>query len=462
MYKADRWIIFLVGLVMVLFMGACQQSEAPVNAPFEETSHPTQVAALAPDTVGGYYDRALAGEFAGRTVFIAGMGSEEDAAKFLASIAEFEDQAGIDIQYEGSMAFLESLEERSQSAEMPDIVDFPQPGNVAGYVTAGQVVNLLEYMDLAYLQEQYDPSWLDMATFETPDGPVMAGVWHHYNIKSLVWYPREEFEAAGYEIPTTWAELIALSDQMVTEGHTPWCVGIEGGPATGWVATDWMEEIMLRTTSLENYDAWVQGELPFQSEEVRHAAEMMSEIFLNEAYVNGGRAGLISAPALYAIMPMFEDPPACWLYRQGNFVTSFFPPGLKAGYDYDFFYFPPIESASGKPFLVGGDLMVQFNDRPEVRAVMEYFSRAESMKSWMEMGGTLSPHRDAQLEWYGDPVERDIAALTAQATSFRFDGSDLMPGEVGSGSFWTEMTDYLSGAIDLQTALENIDSSWPP
>ena len=458
----ERFWQLVVGVIlMIITLVGCQQTEAPVNAPPEVTLSPTGAPALAPETVGGNYDRALAGEFAGRTVDIAGMFSEEDAIKFLASMAEFEEYTGIDIQYEGSMALLESLEERNQSEDMPDIIDFPQPGNLAGFVAAGQVVNLLDYLDLAYLQEQYDPSWLDMATFETPAGPVMAGVWHHYNVKSLVWYPREEFEAAGYEIPTTWAEMITLSDRMVAEGHTPWCVGIGGGPITGWVATDWMEEILLRTTSLENYDAWVQGELPFQSEEVRRAAELMSDVFLNEEYVYGGQAGLISAPALYAANPMFEDPPACWLHKQGNFVTSFFPPGLKPGFDYDFFYLPPIEETSGRPFLVGGDMMVQFNDRPEVRAVMEYFTRAESLKTWMERGGTLSPHQDARLEWYGDLGERGIAALTAEATSFRFDGSDLMPAQVGAGTFWTEMTDYLSGSIDLETALENIDTSWP-
>jgi len=36
-----------------------------------------------------------------------------------------------------------------------------------------------------------------------------------------------------------------------------------------------------------------------------------------------------------------------------------------------------------------------------------------------------------------------------------------MPGAVGAGSFWTEMTDYVSGATDLDTALANIDASWP-
>ncbi len=83
------------------------------------------------------------------------------------------------------------------------------------------------------------------------------------NLKSLVWYPVPEFAGAGYQVPETWDELLALSDRMVADGRTPWCVGIESGPQTGWVATDWVEDTMLRTASLEDYDGWTTGEVKF-------------------------------------------------------------------------------------------------------------------------------------------------------------------------------------------------------
>jgi alpha-glucoside transport system substrate-binding protein len=239
-----------------------------------------------------------------------------------------------------------------------------------------------------------------------------------------------------------------------------WCVDIEGGAATGWPATDWVEEIMLRTTSLENYDKWTRGELPFESPEVKHAAEVLSDVW-QDKYVYGGQAAIVTTFFGDAPVPMFEDPPKCWLHKQGNFITSFFPEGVEAGVDYDFFYLPPIDEEYGKPYLVAGDIMAMFNDRPEVKAVMEYFTKGESIKSWLAAGGALSPHNDASLDWYGDDVERGVAELVREATSVRFDGSDLMPGEVGAGSFWKGMTDYFSGTVDLDTALSEIDSAWP-
>ena len=148
---------------------------------------------------------------------------------------------------------------------------------------------------------------------------------------------------------------------------------------------------------------------------------------------------------------MFADPPKCWLHKQGNFIVSFFPQdrNLKPGVDYDFFYLPGIDPQYGKPALVGGDIWSMFNDRPETRAVMEWFSRGDHLKTWLASGGTIAPHKDADTAWYGNEIDRGVAEILGNATSVRFDGSDLMPGEVGAGSFWKEMTAWVSGSEDL-------------
>ncbi len=158
---------------------------------------------------------------------------------------------------------------------------------------------------------------------------------------------------------------------------------------------------------------------------------------------------------------MFDSPPGCWLHKQGNFITTFFPEGLEAGVDYDFFYFPPIDEEFGKPVLVAGDIYAMFNDRPEVRAVIQYFSTGDSVKDWVIAGGAIAPHEDSSLDWYSNEVDRGVARIILEASSVRFDASDLMPGAVGAGSFWKSMTSYVSGAIDLDTALKEIDDSWP-
>jgi len=443
MKSKTQWLILSLIVITAFALAACGGAAADAGA----------------DCVNDCLDRALAGEFSGEAVTMTGPFVDADAIIFNSTVAEFEEATGIDIQYEGTQEFETSISIRVDAGDPPNIADFPQPGLMANFAASGNIVDVKTFLPASALAN-YNDSWNQMATVPGPAGEIQAGVFHRFNGKSLVWYPIDDFEAAGYAIPQTWDELIDLSDQILADGDSPWCVGIGSGTATGWVATDWMEEIMLRTTSLENYDAWVAGELPFSSPEVTNAAQLLTEVWSDE-YVFGGTAAIVTTQFGDAPTPMFEDPPRCWLHKQGNFITSFFPEGAEAGVDYGFFYFPSIDEAYGKPFLVAGDIMSLMSDSNAARAVMHYFTTGEAVKEWLAAGGALSPHLDAQLDWYGNDVERGVAEIVAASSSFRFDGSDLMPGEVGAGSFWEEMTNYFSGSSDLETALSNIDASWP-
>ncbi|HEY62218.1 MAG TPA: carbohydrate ABC transporter substrate-binding protein [Anaerolineae bacterium] len=456
--KTKRYILLSLSLLLVFAFAltACGQkpTEETKPAATEETK-PVETEA----TAGTFLERAYAGEFKGTAVTMTGPFTDEDAVKFDNSVKAFEDATGIDIQYEGTKEFEATISVRVEAGDAPDIVDFPQPGLLKTFVNQGKVVDVSTFLPQSSF-DNYNQSWWDMATMDSPTGSIVAGVWQRFNAKSQVWYPKDDFDAAGYQVPETWDDLVALSDQIAADGDKPWCVGIESGAATGWPATDWMEDIMLRTTSLDNYDKWTTGDLPFSSPEVKNALSLLTTLW-DDKYVYGGREAIVTTFFGDAPTPMFDEPPKCWLHKQGNFITSFFPAGVQAGVDYDFFYFPPIDTQYGKPYLVAGDIMAMFNDRPEVRAVMEFFTTGASVKEWLAAGGALSPHKDASLDWYGDDVERGIAALVAQSTAVRFDGSDLMPGEVGAGSFWKAMTDYFSGSIDMDTALSEIDASWP-
>jgi alpha-glucoside transport system substrate-binding protein len=404
---------------------------------------------------------AFAGKLKGKTVTMSGPFTDNDAVKFNESVKDFSTKTGITIVYEGSKEFEASISIRVDGGNPPDVVDFPQPGLLATFVKKGKVIDLNKTLDVAKLKANYIQSWLDMATMTGPKGPIMAGLWARANAKGTIWYNKKAFDKAGYKVPTTWPELIALQNQIKKDGDTPWAVGIESGAATGWAATDWTEQLMLRTTSLQNYDKWVAGTLKFDSPEVRKAIQTWSDIWFVDGNVYGGRKSIATTSFGDAPKVMFENPPKAWLHDQGNFITSFFPNGLKAGEDYDFFNLPSIDPQYGAPLEVGGDIYAMFNDRPEVRAVMQYFGTAESIKTWIQSGGALAPQKDVKLEWYSNYVDRKLGEMLVNAKALRFDASDLMPGAVGGGSFWREITSYVSGSKTLDQTVKAIDASWP-
>ncbi|MFW6343730.1 MAG: ABC transporter substrate-binding protein [Sediminispirochaetaceae bacterium] len=444
-------LMSLMSVLLLLLFVSCQNGEEKEEAEKESTK---ESGVTATDPTDNPWTNGK--DLSGTEVNIFGAFVEPGSDLFVESLKKFEEKTGIEVEYDGSSDFESLITVRVEGGDPPDIAAFPQPGLLQDFVNRDKVQDLSDWFEDGYLEEHYDQSWIEIATMND----IMAGVWYRANIKSLVWYPKKEFEEAGYEVPETWDEMIALSEQMVEDGHTPWSIGIESSGATGWVATDWLEDIMLRTVSPEKYDQWTAGELPFNSEEVKRACSIMADIWFNDDFVVGGRNSVLSVPFGDAPKPLFQDPPKAFLHRQASFITDFFPDEAKVGEDIDFFYLPPIDEEQGKPVLGAGDIMGAFNDRPEVRAVMRFLATGDSIKEWVQSGGVVAPHKDAKLSWYPTEANRKYAEILHNADTFRFDGSDLMPGQVGAGSFWEQMVNWVNGD-DLDEVLSKIDESWP-
>ncbi|MGK7908005.1 MAG: ABC transporter substrate-binding protein [Synechococcus sp.] len=391
-----------------------------------------------------------------RTVTVLGVVIGEQQEKLEAALAPFETETGIDVIYEGTDAFATLLPVRVAANNAPDIAMFPQPGLLADFARSGDLLPLDRFVDRDTLTAAYPQDWIDLGTVDDQS----YGIWYRASVKSLVWYSPAAFEAADYEIPNSWDELIALSDRIVADGGVPWCLGMESGSSTGWVGTDWIEDIMLRTAGADTYDRWLTNDLSFESPEVKTAFEQFGEIALNPNYVVGGTVGAISTPFGDSPNGLFADPPQCYLHRQANFIASFFPEEVTLGEDIAIFPLPPIDDTYGLPVLVAGDAFAAFNDTPEVAALMVYLSTSQPHEIWAGLGGFISPHNQVSLDAYPNAITRQQAEILANAETVRFDGSDMMPGAVGTGSFWSGVTNYVGGT-SLDVVLSDIQTSWP-
>jgi alpha-glucoside transport system substrate-binding protein len=396
-------------------------------------------------------------EAAGNVVTVFGAFIAQEEARFNAAMEAFEVSSGIDVEYESSKEFETLIFVRVEGGNPPDVAALPQPGLMKTFADRGVLVPL--WQDIKeIIGANYAPVWLDLGSYEgTP-----YGVFHRVNVKSLVWYPKKAWEDAGLTEPTTWSEMEALENKAIGMGQVPWTVGFESGGATGWVGTDWVEDIMLRTAGPQMYDQWVEHQIPFNHPVVKRAVEIMGKRLRDPKYVFGGPQYVLTTNFGDAPDALFDSPPKAWMHRQGNFITGFFPENIQANLDEEvgLFGFPQIESEWGTPALGGGDQFVMFNDRPEVRKFMEFLATWESGKTWAAAGGALFPYIKQDLSVYPTELERAQAELLLNAKVFRFDASDLMPAEVGAGSFWTGMVDYVSG-VDVDDVLEDIEASWP-
>ncbi len=408
------------------------------------------------------YDALKSIDLKGEKVSVFGpwLGSEKE--HFDNVIAYFEAATGAEVEYAGSDSFEQQIVIDAQAGSAPNVSIFPQPGLAADLAAKGFVAALNDEAKQGVVDDYAaGQSWVDLATFKDDNGAEnFYGVFYRADLKSLVWYSPDNFDDAGYDVPESMEELKALTQQIVEDGGTPWCIGLGSGAATGWPATDWVEDLMLRTQPASVYDQWVSNDIPFDDPRVVAAIEEFGWFARNDQYVDGGAASVSSTDFRDSPKGLFTSPAKCYLHRQASFVPAFFPEGTELGVDADFFYFPSYESKSlGNPVLGGGTLVSITNDSKGARSFIDFIRSPIAHELWMAQTGFISAHLKANPELYSSEAAKKQGEILRYATTFRFDASDLMPGKIGSGAFWTGMIDY-TGGKDATDVAQSIQKSW--
>ncbi|MCV6585949.1 MAG: ABC transporter substrate-binding protein [Marinibacterium sp.] len=405
---------------------------------------------------------ANAPDLSGQSVTISGPWLSPESEYFTNLLAYFNAATGAEAVYAGSDSFEQQIVIDAEAGSAPNIAVFPQPGLAANMAADGHLTPLGP--DWAqWVTDNYaaGPSWVDLGTYPDADGnPQMYGFFYNVNVKSLVWYNPENFEDAGYDVPQTMEELRALTETIVADGETPWCIGLGSGAATGWPATDWVEDMMLRTQPPEVYDGWVTNQIPFDDDRVIGAIEEFGWFARNDDNVAGGAGAVASTDFRDSPKGLFAAPPQCYMHRQASFASAFFPEDVVMGQDADFFYFPAYaDKELGSPVLGGGTLMAVTDPSDATMAFLDFLRLPVAHEIMMAQTGFLTPHTGVNLDAYNNDTLRKQGEILLGATTFRFDGSDLMPGGVGAGSFWTGMVDYAGGKPAADVAAE-IQDSW--
>ena len=412
-------------------------------------------------------DYSQYGDLSGKTVSIyTSIVAPEDQPQ-IDSYKPFEQCTGAKIKYEGSKEFEAQLPVRVKSGNPPDIAFVPQPGLLQTLVATGKVVKAPQGVS-DNVDKWFGKDWRG---YGSVDGTLYAAPLGA-NVKSFVWYSPSAFKDAGYQVPQTWDEMMALTEKIAndtagTKGVKPWCAGIGSGDATGWPATDWLEDTLLRTAGADVYDKWVTHKIPFNDPKVTEALAKDAAILKNDKYVNGGLGGVKSIATTTfqdAGQPILDG--SCYMHRQASFYAANWPEGTKVAEDGDVwaFYFPAVDPAQGKPVLGGGEFVAAFADRPEVQAFQTYLSSdtwANNKAKSTPAGGWVSANKGLDINNLVSPIDKLSAQILQDPKAvFRFDGSDMMPGAVGAGTFWKGMTDWITGKSDADT-LNYIEQSWP-
>lgn len=377
------------------------------------------------------------------------------------SWAQFETCTGIDIDYVGANDFESQLPVRVQGGNAPNLAIIPQPGLLQQMVKTGKVAKPPQAVT-DNVDKYWNKAW---KSYGTVDGTFYAAPMSA-NMKSMVWYSPKAFTAAGYQVPTTWDQLVQLSNTIAATGKKPWCGGIGSGTATGWPATDWLEEIVLGKYGGQVYDDWVSHKVKFSDPQIIDALNTLAGWMRNPAWVNGGFGDsktIATTTFQDAGKPILTG--QCFMLQQASFYGAQWPQGTNISQNGDVFaFYLPSESASvTTPVEGGGEFVAAFSNKPEVQAVQSYLSSVAWHTSRVKVAtGWVSANSGVDQSLYTNPVDQLSAKyLTDQNATFRFDASDLMPAAVGSGQEWKSMTAFFAENKSAQDTAKEIDAAWP-
>jgi alpha-glucoside transport system substrate-binding protein len=388
------------------------------------------------------------------TVFSLWGGSEQEA--FQKVLDRFTEDTGIETKYESARDFLPVIRTRLAADNPPDVAIIPRPGVVAELARDESLIPLEDMgLDPDTINENYSDTWTSLATVDDK----LYGVVAKANSKSTVWYKPNSFQQEGFEIPTTWQQLLDITEQYDSKGKTPWAVGAQGRD-NSWTLTDWFENIYARNAGSDNYTKLFNGDLPFNDQSVKDALNEMLKV-VNDKYVAGGIDTALGIGFVDGIGRVFSKNPVAEMYMEGGFVGGIalgdVNPDLKVGTDIDFFEWPTIKEEHGNPLVGGGDVASAFVNNEDNKKLIEFLSTPEAGKIWVSTGAIASPNEGVTDADYPNDLVSKEATQLKEAESFLFDGSDLLPGTLGQ-DFGTLLQNIIKNPNNMNSLLDDYQS----
>ena len=221
----------------------------------------------------------------------------------------------------------------------------------------------------------------------------------------------------GLQGPRDARRLKALSDQIVKDGGTPWCAGIESGVATGWPITDWFEDFMLRLNGPEVYDQWVQHTIPFNDPKVKAVADAVGSYLKNPDYLGGENNVKAIATTKFQDGGVPITTGDCYMHRQASFYSALFPEGTTVGppgsdSQISYFYLPVAKAGDPKVMLGAGDILAAGTDKPETWDTILYADLGRLRRGdGQRARGSSSPRNDIDASLITDPLLASFADL---------------------------------------------------
>jgi alpha-glucoside transport system substrate-binding protein len=344
--------------------------------------------------------------------------------------------------------------------DLPDIAPGPtDPVQLKSWVTKNALKPLESFLDMsAYTSGTY-PALTTPPAGQSDDPYIGVIGGKHYlmmvktQVKGLFWYNKKVFTGSA---PKTFDELLAINPSQYG-AQKLFCAAFESGTASGWPASDQIDNIIMRQNDATFYTNWIQGKVKFSDPQIK----LGYQTFLKEvspANVYGGTNTVLSTNFQKGGDPLFKTPAGCLFLEQATFISGIITqtnPGVKAGTDFDYFAHPSMGVTADDGNVNGFyDNFSMYNDTPAARKLMQYMATAPAQQIWANDGGTLGAIKTLT---YTDPVFKRAADIANGAKNLLVTAGDFMPSDM-QAAFWKSLLDVTNNPGSLDSVLAHLDA----
>jgi alpha-glucoside transport system substrate-binding protein len=381
----------------------------------------------------------------------------EEQASFKAVVAPFTQSSGITVNITATRDVNAQLTILLRGNNPPDIAILPNPGKMQELAAQHHLLAFNSFMDMSQVQNDYASSWIDLGSY---NGKLYAIFFKAAN-KGTVWYNPAQFQSNNYTIPTSWQDMITLSNNIASSGKYPWSMGVESGAASGWPSADWVAQIFANQAGPDQYDKWVKHTIPWTDASVKNAFQYFGQIAHGNHYINGAPQSILATNFQPASFLPFETPPKAYMFYLGDFTEGFITtqfPKAKPETDFNFFPFPTVNDQYKGAITVGADVVVAMRDGDSIHQLVKYLATADAQAIWVKRGGFTAVNKNVPVSDYPDAVAQASVKMLTAAPIVKYGAGDLMPAQVQT-AFWQGLLKYIQDASQLDSVLSTIEST---
>ena len=384
-----------------------------------------------------------------------------DLEKFELELKNIEDSTGIKIKYETYSDIETHLIENNNSDV--DIAIIPNPQGVTNLGERGIVLSIDRIISEETMESYYPKHLQEITTSDISNKNF--GAFFRLFPNSLIWYSVEKYKEIGSPKFNSYNQLLEFTNNYSKEYEDLWCLDIESGASTGWIATNWLEDIILNNYGAEIYDQWSNQKILSSEAAILNSINNIGKLVFIENAVYGSNKRIVRKEFRNNYKNLLNKEVDCIFSWGGHYATLYIPENKQFKTDYDFFKFPSPHNS-----IVGiGDILTVLNYDEETKIVFDKLIDESFGKNWMShTDSSYIPANLKNTNYIANPLtskERDLIINSLKDNSFRYDASELMERKIGADALWVALKNYIDigrerAYREIEDITEELDSNF--